>query len=76
MHLDGMDQAEQNNVVAEGLVAEGALKQMARQEARVWRGFQDSVMVDDCAVRGLTMAVPLSLGLWAVIGRLIWLALR
>lgn len=65
------------NPEAEAIAAEGALKELDEQ-GRKWNRVETNWIVpqQDRAIRGLTVAVPISLAIWMVIGALLWALTR
>jgi hypothetical protein len=68
-------------MAAEAIAAEGALKELEKQESEWIRLRQSDIMPrdivsEDRVIRGLRVAVPISLALWMVIGALLWALTR
>jgi hypothetical protein len=74
--MEGAEQAGQN-AVADAIMAEGALRISEIEEPRNAgpMEFLES-LPRDTAMRGLAVALPMSLSLWTLIGLLFWVLLR
>ncbi len=84
MQTEGFHEAGRN-LAAEAFAAEGALKdgldspgcEELEERDGEWSSLQESRAVpQDRAIRGLAMAVPISLAMWMVIGALLWALTR
>lgn len=64
-----------NNVAPEGLIAESVLREMETQRS-VTNPMRHAFPIEESAVRGLMIAVPMSLSLWVLIGLVVWAIVR
>ena len=80
MRREGFQEAGRS-MAAEGIAAEGALNELEKQESE-WIRLRQSdivprdIVAEDRVIRGLRVAVPISLALWMVIGALLWALTR
>ena len=64
------------NLAVEALLAEGSLRSMARPLRTEMERLPSLEPQGDSAIRGFLLAIPLSFSLWAMIGLLVWAAMR
>lgn len=59
-------------MAAEVIAAEGALQEMKRLRRAAWGDVPSEMLPIGTAVRGLRMAIPISLAFWIVAAMLLW----
>jgi len=67
MHTESLDQAGLK-LAAEAIAAEGALRELNEQQHAIREYMPSEVETEGTAIRGLVLAVPVSLVLWVAIG--------
>jgi hypothetical protein len=63
-------------MTAEATAAEVALREMKNRQGADWDSIPSDRLPHRTAMRGLTMAVPMSLAFWIAVGMLLWALMR